>query len=85
MSIMHPEMANSLAAQHRHDLTSRSLAAGAAGQRHAAGPRGPRRFAPGAFLPHYRLSWSRTTLSPAAEGGRRGRSYVIVISATRPL
>jgi len=85
---MHPEMAKALAAQHRHDLTSRSLAAGAAGaagQRHAAGPRGPRRFAPGAFLPHYRLSWSRTTLSPAAEGGRRGRSYVIVISATRAL
>lgn len=79
---MHPHMANALAAQHRHDLTSRSVAAG---QRHAAGPRGPRRFAPGAFLPHYRLSWSRTTLSPATEGGRRGRSYVIVISATRAL
>jgi hypothetical protein len=82
---MHPEMANAMAAQHRHDLTSRSLEAGAADQRHAAGPRGPRRFAPGAFLPHYRLSWSRTTLSPATEGGRRGRSYVIVISATRAL
>lgn len=78
---MHPEMVAALAAEHRHDLTSRSLAAD---QRHAAaGPRGPRRFAPGAFFPHYRLSWSRTTLSPAAGGGRRGRSWVIIISATR--
>lgn len=78
---MHPEMAFDLAAQHRHDVTSRSLAAT---QRHAAaGPRGPRHFAPGVLFPQYRLSWSRTTLSPAAGGGRRGRSWVIIISATR--
>jgi hypothetical protein len=41
---------------------------------------------PGALLPHYRVSWSRTALSTAAaDGARRGRSWVIVISATRGL
>jgi hypothetical protein len=59
--------------------------------RAAASPRGPRRGArrphlPGALLPRYRVSWSRTALSTAAaDGARRGRSWVIVISATRSL
>jgi hypothetical protein len=49
--------------------------------------RGARRpHLPGALLPHYRVSWSRTALSTAAaDGARRGRSWVIVISATRGL
>jgi hypothetical protein len=57
----------------------------------AASPRGPRRGArrphlPGALLPNYRVTWSRTALSTAAaDGARRGRSWVIVISATRGL
>jgi hypothetical protein len=57
----------------------------------AASPRGPRRGArrphlPGALLPRYRVSWSRAALSTAAaDGARRGRSWVIVISATRSL
>jgi len=57
----------------------------------AASPRGPRRGArrphlPGALLPRYRVTWSRTALSAAAaDGARRGRSWVIVISATRGL
>jgi hypothetical protein len=56
----------------------------------ATSPRGPRRGArrphlPGP-LPRYRVSWSRTALSTAAaDGARRGRSWVIVISATRGL
>ena len=55
----------------------------------AASPRGPRRGArrphlPGALLPRYRVSWSRTALSASApDGAERGRSWVIVISATR--
>jgi hypothetical protein len=54
-------------------------------------PRGPRRGArrphlPGALLPRYRVSWSRTALSAAAaDGAHRGHSWVIVISATRGL
>ena len=57
----------------------------------AASPRGPRRgtrrpHLRGALLPRYRVSWSRTALSTAAaDGAGRGRSWVIVISATRGL
>jgi hypothetical protein len=58
-------------------------------RRAASGSRGPCRSAPRAYLagtpfPRYRVSWSRTTL-PSAAGGRRGRSWIIVISATRSL
>ena len=50
----------------------------------AHGPRRP--HLPGALLPRYRVTWSRTALSTAAaDGARRGRSWVIVISATRGL
>jgi len=104
---MHPEMATSLASQHRHEMTAKAShhaqatqaaqagetaavpAGRGAGLRPAASPRGPRRGArrphlPGALLPRYRVSWSRTVLStPVADCARRGRSWVIVISATR--
>jgi hypothetical protein len=70
-----------------------------AGPRPAVSPRGPRRGArrahlsgarrahlSGRLLPRYRVSWSRTALSASApDGARRGRSWVIVISATRGL
>lgn len=51
----------------------------------------PGRHAWGRRIPRYHLSWSRTSLSPAAAGGpagpgaRAGRSWVIVISATKGL
>ena len=78
--MLHPEMASALASEHRRDMMTR---AGRASRRRAAASlRGPRRAAPRAYLPRYRVSWSRTTLSPAGAGGR-GRSWVIVISATR--
>jgi hypothetical protein len=60
-----------------------------AGPRVAASPRGPRRgarhaYLSGALLPRYRVSWSRTALSASTpDGAGRGRSWVIVISATR--
>ena len=88
---MHPAMAGALASQHRHEMTVKAghhaqatHAGETAGARQAAASlRGPRR---GALLPRYRVSWSRTALSTAAAGGgRRGRSWVIVISATRSL
>ena len=96
---MHPAMASALASQHRHEMTVKAghhaqatHAGETAGARQAAAsPRGPRRGARrahrrGALLPRYRVSWSRTALSTAgAGGGRRGRSWVIVISATRSL
>jgi hypothetical protein len=40
-----------------------------------------RRHVPHPAVPRLRVTWSRTTLASA--GLRRGRSYIIVISATR--
>jgi hypothetical protein len=77
---MHPEMASVLAGQRHRELTRQ------AGQwRATAGPRRPRLPAAGWRVPRYRVSWSRTTLSAAGVTGRRERSWVIVISATRGL
>jgi hypothetical protein len=75
---MHPQLTSALAEQHRRDLLSQ-----AHGRQLAASLRGPRRHAAGWRVPRYRLSWSRTSLSPAGVAGRRERSWVIVISATR--
>jgi hypothetical protein len=94
---MHPDMASALASQHRHEMTAKAShhaqatqASETAGARQAAAsPRGPRRgarraYLSGALLPRYRVSWSRTALSASApDGAGRGRSWVIVISATR--
>jgi len=96
---MHPDLASALASQHRHEMTAKaghhaeathaSETAGAC--QPAASPRGPRRgarraYLSGALLPRYRVSWSRTALSGSApDGAGRGRSWVIVISATRGL
>jgi hypothetical protein len=78
---VNPELLSSLATEHRRDLpvgphTARALVPAQAAVR-------PRR-APSVPLPSLRISWSRTTLAAAA-GRRRGRSLVIVISATRML
>ena len=72
---MHPQIASVLAKEHQRDL-----AVQARRHRMAASPQGPRRHARGWGLPRYRVNWSRTTLSPA---GRRERSWVLVISASR--
>jgi hypothetical protein len=96
---MHPDMASALASQHRHEMTAKAGHHAQATQasetavacQPAASPRGPRRgarrsYLSGALLPRYRVSWSRTALSASApDGAERGRSWVIVISATRGL
>jgi hypothetical protein len=73
---MHPQLMLSLAAERRRDLTA---------DLHASRPVKQRavRRAPRLNVPRLRVTWSRTTLASA--GRRRGRSYVIVISATRTL
>jgi len=73
---MHPELTAALAAEHRRDLTADAVA-------HTV-PR-PRR--PRTLLPHYKLTWTHTSIGSAATAaaGRRERSWVIVISATRAL
>jgi hypothetical protein len=74
---MNPELLSSLAAEHRRDLavarTARTVPSPRAG-----------RPAPRLALPRYRVSWTRTSLAAVA-GNRRGKSLVIVISATRTL
>jgi hypothetical protein len=45
----------------------------------------PARRAQGWRLPRYRISWSRTSLSRVGTAGRRERSWVIVISASKGL
>jgi hypothetical protein len=72
---MHPELLSSLVAERQRDLA-------AIAWRRAPSARVGLR-APRVTLPRFRVSWTRTTLA-AVTGSRRGRSLVIVISATRP-
>ena len=72
---MHPELLSAVVAEHHRDLRSAMTARRGPS---AAAPARPRR------LPRFRLSWTGTTLAAAA-GNRRGKSLVIVISATRTL
>jgi hypothetical protein len=74
---MHPELTAALAAEHRRDLTASAAARSTVA--HTTAGRRPR-----TLLPHYKLTWSRTTLAQAA-ADRGSRSWVIVISATRAL
>lgn len=98
---MHPQMTSDLAAQHRHDMTAKaakashatrtsqptqlSRAAWASQATSVGRARRPGARLAGALLPRYRVSWSRTTLSAPGGDGRRARSLVIVISASRGL
>jgi hypothetical protein len=59
---MHPEIAKTLVAQHRDELLLHPVTSTKAGRR----------------FPRWRISWTRTMLTPA-----RGRSVVIIISAHR--
>jgi hypothetical protein len=77
---MHPELIAAIATEHRRDLTTDAI-------EHRSRPRARR-----GLLPHYKLTWTHTSLGTAASGaaspvaaGRRERSWVIVISATRAL
>jgi hypothetical protein len=72
---MNPQLLSSLATEHRRDLD--------AAMTDRAGPAATaRRRAHPVTIPRFRVSWTRTTLAAVA-GKRRGRSVVIVISATR--
>jgi hypothetical protein len=77
---MHPEIARTLARQHDDEVTRH-----AERQRAVTAARESRHHAPRGRIPRYRVHWSRTSLSAAGLPGRRERSWVIVISATRGL
>jgi hypothetical protein len=72
---MHPELLSAVVAEHHRDLRSARTARRVPTASAATRAR-PRR------LPRFRLSWTGATLT-AAEGNRREKSLVIVISATR--
>lgn len=63
--MMHPYVIEALAEQRQQELK----------RLRAESRRGPVRV-----LPHWQLSWSKTTLAPS---GDRGSSLVIIISARR--
>jgi len=85
---MHLEMARALAEEHQREIARRADQARAArvargadesvSDVHDSGATGWR-------LPRYRVRWSHTTLPAIGTAGRRERSWVIVISATRGL
>jgi hypothetical protein len=85
--MMHPDIARTLVDQRREQLARCSAESG----RRRDVPARPRRLG---CVPRWRVSWSRTILSPAAEPGtagtgrsdrpgKRGSSLVIIISAYR--
>ncbi len=74
---MHPELLSSLAAERRRDLAA-AMTAAPARRPPARAWRVPRADPAEATA----SPWTRTTLAAVA-GSRRGRSLVIVISATR--
>jgi hypothetical protein len=71
---MHPEIAKTLAAQHRDELMHHSRS-------------GPEKAGRRRRLPRWHVSWTRTVLAPAgathARANQRGSSLVIIISAHR--
>jgi hypothetical protein len=81
MHTLHPELMSSLAAERRRDMNADFSAHRPEAHRSARHGAVARWRAPRLTVPGLRVTWSRTTL--AAAGRRRGRSYVIVISATR--
>jgi hypothetical protein len=74
---MHPELLSYLVAERHRDL------AAARSRWRSPDGRAARRAHPRS-LPRFRVSWTRMTLC-AGTGRGRGRSWVIVISATRTL
>jgi len=82
---MNLEMASALIRERQRELGRK-----ASQQRAVYGAReplgnGPGRRTPAWRIPRYRVSWSRTTLSRIGAAGRRERSWVIVISASKGL
>lgn len=84
---MHPEIASALVDERQRDLARRASQLRAPrGVSEYTGTTGSR--APdvrGWRVPRYRVSWSRMTVPAIAGTGRHGRSWVIVISASKGL
>jgi hypothetical protein len=82
---MQLEMLSALAEERQRELTRQVLRREAARGADEWRVRVRDTRAWGRRLPRYRVRWSRTTVPGIGAAGRRERSWVIVISATRGL
>jgi hypothetical protein len=73
---MHPELTYTLAAEHSRELTAQAT------QYRALAPQARSRRPRRRLASPYRVTWTRVRLA-LSDGGRRGTSWTIVISATR--
>lgn len=86
---MNIEMASALTRERQRELRRRASRYAARrgsdpiGNAALAGP--PCFVRPARRIPRYRVSWSRMSLPAIGSAGRRERSWVIVISATKGL
>lgn len=81
---MHPEIATALADERQREMARRASRQHAVHASEYTCDDSDSRT-PGRRIPRYRVSWSRMTLPAIGAGGRRERSWVIVISATKGL
>jgi hypothetical protein len=72
---VHPDTAMRMTQYHHDELTK--------GARASRGRRPADERKPHWHVPHWRVTWSRATIAAAGASGRPGRSWVIIISATR--
>ncbi len=82
---MNLEMARALAQERQRELARSTRRRQAVREARAALSEAPGRRARAWRIPRYHVSWSRTTLSRIGAAGRRERSWVIVISASKGL
>jgi hypothetical protein len=78
--MMNTQLASCLVEEHQRELTRQADA-----RRPAASARVPRHRVPDLRVPRYRVHWTRMTLPAVGAAGRRERSWVLVISASRSL
>jgi hypothetical protein len=80
---MNVEMASALTRERQRELNRQASRYAA---RHNSDPTHSAAHArPARHIPRYRVSWSRMSLPAIGSAGRRERSWVIVISATKGL
>jgi hypothetical protein len=82
---MHPEIASALADERQRDLARRASKQRQAHEVSEYSDDTSNSHPSGHRIPRYRVSWSRMSLPAIGAAGRRERSWVIVISATRGL
>ncbi len=80
---MNVEMASALTRERQRELSRQAIRYAARRSSDPTASTAPAR--PARHIPRYRVSWSRMSLPAIGSAGRRERSWVIVISATKGL